>query len=334
MRTSFNQDRAMFEAAGIVFPADVRGYNEDAAQPGLLTQVNAGIPAFLANFIDPKFIDILLAPMKAKEITGERGLGSWTTKTAQFPVIEHAAEVSTYGDYNTNGSAAANVNWVPRQQYIYQGICQWGDYEMEMNALAKIDYANQVRNAKALAFNKFQNKSYFFGVQGLQNYGLLNDPNLSPAITPTTKVAGGTSWTNATALEVYQDIENLYAQLQSQLNGLIELDSTLTLAMSPTSEVALTKVTQYNVNVMDMVKKNFPNMSVITAPEFATAAGQLVMLIAPELEGQETLISAFGDKMRAFPVFRDISSFRQKFAAGTWGCIIKQPIGIAQMLGV
>ena len=95
----------------------------------------------------------------------------------------------------------------------------------------------------------------------------------------------------ATALEVYQDIENLFAQLQKQLNGLIELDSKLILAMSPTSEVALTKVTQYNVNVMDMVKKNFPGLEVITAPEYATASGQLVQLIAPAVQGQEVLFS-------------------------------------------
>ena len=334
MRTSFSQDRALLETAGITLPKEVRAYTDDAAQPGILTQVNAGIPAFLANFIDPKFVEILTSPMKAVQITGERGLGNWTTKTTQFPVMEYAGEISTFGDYNNNGSASANINWIPRQQYIYQGICQWGDHEMEMNALAKVDYANAVRNAKALAFNKFQNKTYFYGVSGLQNYGLLNDPSLSPAITPVTKTAGGTTWTVATALEVYQDIENLFAQLQKQLNGLIELDSKLILAMSPTSEVALTKVTQYNVNVMDMVKKNFPGLEVITAPEYATASGQLVQLIAPAVQGQEVLFSAFGDKMRAFPVFRDLSSFRQKFAAGTWGCVVKMPVAIAQMLGV
>lgn len=334
MKTTFAQDRALLEAAGIVLPGEVRNYTDDAAQPGVLTQMNAGIPAFLANFIDPKFIEVLVQPMKAAQITGERGMGTWTTKTAQFPVMEYAGEVTSYGDYNNNGSNSANVNWVPRQQYIYQSICNWGDHEMEMNALAKVDYANAVRNAKALNFAKAQNKSYFYGVSGLQNYGLLNDSTLSPAITPTTKTAGGTTWTVGTANEVYQDIENLFAQLQSQLQGLIELDSEMILAMSPTSEVALTKTTQYNVNVADMLKKNFPNMRVVTAPEYATASGQLVQLIAPKIQGQDTLVSAFGDKMRAFPVFRDLSSFRQKFAAGTWGCVIFRPVGIAQMLGV
>jgi hypothetical protein len=334
MKTTFAHDRAAFEAAGIIMPPEMKYYAEDAAQPGILTQVNAGIPAFLANIIQPEFFEVLLAPMKAKEITTERGIGTWTTKTTQIPVIEYTSETSTYGDYNNNGSNAANLNWIPRQQYIYQSICRWGDHELAMNALAKVDYANAVRNAKAIDFNKKQNKSYFYGIANLQNYGLLNDPNLSGAITPGTKTAGGTTWAVATANEVYLDIENLFTQLQTQLQGLVELDSKMILAMSPTSEVALTKTTQYNVNVSDMLKKNFPKMKVITAPEYSTAAGQLVQLIVPELDGQRNLFSAYGDKMRAFPVFRDLSSFRQKFTAGTWGCVITRPVAIAQMLGV
>lgn len=334
MRTSFSNDRALLESVGIVFPTELRGYTEDAAQPGLLTQVNAGIPAFLANFIDPKFIEVLVQPMSATKIAPERGIGNWTTKTTQFPVVEHAGEVSSYGDYNNNGSAGVNVNWVPRQQYIFQSICKWGDHELEMNALAKIDYANQIRNSKALVFNKFFNKSYFFGISGLQNYGLLNDPNLSPAITPVTKTGGGTTWAKGAALEIYQDVQNMYAQLQKQMHGLVTLDSPLILALSPNVEVYLTTATQYNVQVRDLLRKAFPKLEIVVAPEYTTASGELAQLYVPDVMGQQTVETAFGDKMRAFPVFRDLSSFRQKFAAGTWGAILKQPVAVAQILGI
>jgi len=33
-------------------------------------------------------------------------------------------------------------------------------------------------------------------------------------------------------------------------------------------------------------------------------------------------------------VFRDLSSFWQKFAAGTWGAILKQPVAVSQLLGI
>jgi len=47
------------------------------------------------------------------------------------------------------------------------------------------------------------------------------------------------------ALEVLDDVQKLYKQLQTQAGGLVQLDTKMTLAMSPVSEVALTKTTQY-----------------------------------------------------------------------------------------
>ena len=305
------------------------------AQPGLITVSNAGIPAFLSTYIDPNLIEVLVAPMKAAEVVGgEVKKGDWTTETAMFPMIESTGETSSYGDYSDNGVAGANSNFPQRQSYHYQVMTQWGERELEMASLAKIDWANRLNIASVLTLNKFQNKTYFFGVAGLQNYGLLNDPSLSATLTPTTKAAGGTSWTNATALEVLADIQALYTQLQVQANDLVELDTKMTLAMSPTSEVALTKTTIYNVNVADLLKKNFPNMVVKTAPEYATASGQLVQLIANEVEGQRTADCAFTEKLRAHPIIVKSSSFEQKKSQGTFGCIIFQPFAISQMLGV
>lgn len=312
-----------------------REYGMDAAQPGLVTTTNAGIPAFLANFIDPKFVEVLVSPMKAAEIIGESKKGDWTTMTAMFPIVESTGEVSSYGDYSNNGEVGANINFEPRQSYFYQTITEWGERELAQAGLAKIDMAARKNIASALIMNKFQNKTYFFGVQGLTCYGLLNDPSLPAAITPMTKTGGGNAWSAASlATEVYQDIETLFAQLVLQTQGLVNLESKLTLAMSPTSQVALTKTTQYNVNVMDLIKKNFPNLRVVTAVEYATASGQLLQLIADEIEGQEVASCSFNEKMRAHSIVKDTSSFRQKKSGGTWGAIIKLPIGIAQMLGV
>jgi len=304
------------------------------AQPALITTSNAGIPAFLSTYIDPKLIEILVAPMKAAEIVGEEiKKGDWTTDTAMFPVVESTGETSSYGDYSNNGVAGANTNFPQRQSYHYQVITQWGEKELAKAALAKIDWANRVNLASVLTLNKFQNKSYFFGVAGLQLYGLLNDPSLIAPIAPTVETGGFITWATKDGLGVYADVQALFTQLQTQANGLVDLDTKMTLAMSPTSEVALTKVTQYNVNVSDMIKKNFPNLTVKTAPEYATAAGQLVQLIADEVEGQRTVSVAFTEKLRAHPIVIESSSFKQKKSQGTFGAIVFRPIFIAQMLG-
>ena len=335
------QNRAGVHFMGV---PDIDFQNENAArstriamdaQPSLITTSNAGIPAFLSTFIDPKLIDVLVSPMKAAEIVGgEVKKGDWTTETAMFPMIESTGETSSYGDYAENGMAGANFNFPQRQSYHYQVMTQWGERELERAGLARIDWANRLNIASVLTLNKFQNKTYFFGVSGLQNYGLLNDPSLSAAITPTTKTAGTTHWSVATAQEINADVQKLYKQLQSQANGLIDLDTRMTLAMSPISEVYLTKTTDFNVNVSDILKKNFPNMTIKTAPEYSTDSGELIQLIADDVEGHRTADTAFTEKLRAHPIVVMSSSFKQKKSQGTWGTIIYRPAMISQMLGV
>jgi hypothetical protein len=91
---------------------------------------------------------------------------------------------------------------------------------------------------------------------------------------------------------------------------------------------------QYNVNVQDMLKKNFPKMKIETAPEYSTASGNLVQLIADEMQGQRTATTAFTEKLRAHPIKIELSSFKQKTSQGTWGTLLFRPFLIAQLLGV
>jgi hypothetical protein len=330
-----NVDLQKENAANTVRFAHDGGFACDA-QPALVTTSNSGIPAFLSTYIDPKLIDVLVAPMKAAEIVGnEVKKGDWTTETAMFPVIESTGQTTSYGDFSENGSAGVNSNFPQRQSYTYQVMTQWGERELEKAGLARIDWANRLNIASVLTLNKFQNKSYFFGVAGLQNYGLLNDPALGAPIAPTTKTAGGTTWAVATANEVLADIAKLYAQLQTQANGLIDLNTKMTLAMSPNSEAdGLTKVSEFNVSVADRIKKLYPNLVVKTAPEYNTGSGELVQLIADEVEGQRTVDVAFTEKLRAHPIIVGASSFKQKKSQGTWGAVIYRPFLVAGMIGV
>jgi hypothetical protein len=315
------------------------------AQPALVTISNAGIPSYLANYIDPELVRVLVTPNRAAEIMGEAKKGDWVTMTATFPVIENTGEVSSYGDWNENGSVGANANFPQRQSYHYQTITQWGEKQLETYSLAKIDYASRLNIASAIVLDKFQNNSYFFGIAGLQNYGLLNDPALLPPIAPGAKafnsLASGPWITNgqvtATPHEVYQDIQALFIELVNQSGGLIEMTDPLKLCMSPASSVALTATNEtFATNVYDMLKKNFPKMTFETAQQYLNpfGAGNLVQLIAPNVDGQETGFCSFTEKMRAHAIVRKTSSFLQKKSQGSWGCVIRMPFAIAQMVGV
>lgn len=300
------------------------------AQPTLITTSNAGIPQYLANWLDPKLIEVLVTPMNATKILGpDTKKGDWTLDTAQFPVIESSGETTSYGDYNEGGSVSANVNWPTRQSYIFQTMTQWGERELDRMGLARIDWASRLNIASALTMAKFMNKSYFFGIDGLTNYGLLNDPDLPAPIAP----AAG-AWASLDAAAIFTDVRRLVSQLISQSKGLVTRETPMVLALSPEAETNFTKTNIYNVNVTDQIKKNFPNLRIETAVEYDTESGELMQVIAESLEGQVTAECAFNEKMRAHPIIVQSSSYKQKKTGGTWGTIIYRPFLVAGMLGI
>lgn len=355
--TAWREDAAYHEARGIVLP-DVRAYLPDElradygmaldALPLLQTSPNAGVPALLTTMIDPEVFEILFAPNKAAKIFGEQKRGTWLDETVLFPTVEHVGEVSSYGDYAESGNVVANTNWPQRQAYLFQTMKEYGERELERAGLARLNWVSEIDKAAATVLAKFLNFCYFFGVANLQNYGLLNDPSLGASLTPANKAAGGVKWVSggvvvATANEIYNDIQSIFIQLVTQTGGLVDSDTKIALAMSPTIEMALTQTNSFNVNVHDLLKKNFPNIRIESAVQYGTpttqntqglAAGNMVQMIAEELEGQQTGYCAFNEKMRAHPIIRAPSSYKQKVTSGTWGTVIRMPVNIASMIGV
>lgn len=353
-----NNDLKVFERDwGITFPGATTFIKPEwksdfnlamDAQPTLVTTGNAGIPQFLTTFIDPDILRILTAKNAAAEILGEVRKGSFTDVTAIFPIVEHTGEVSSYGDFNANGRAGANTDFPTREAYLYQVVIEYGDLEMERAGLAKISWASEQKQSAITQLNKFQNLTYFYGVAGLQNYGLLNAPGLSAPIAPAPKAAGGVQWfngnsPNATGLEVYNDIVSLVVTAINQSSGNVDADSEFVLGLSPHSSGALNFTNIYNVNVKTQLKTNYPNLRIQPAIQYGaltasnpqgSAAGEVVQLIATKVEGQETGYCAFNEKLRGGPIIRDMSSFKQKMTQGSWGAIIRQPFAIAQMIGV
>jgi hypothetical protein len=364
---SFATDRSVYESNGAVFP-NARMYipehwkhNFDLAmdeagpdllgmdaQPQLFTTPNSGIPVWLTTMIDPQVYEILFAPLKAAEILGEVKRGDWTLNSVMFATVEHTGEVSSYGDWNNNGSTGANTNFPSRQPYLFQTILQYGDREVEMAGAAKINWVSELNAAAAWTLNRFQNQTYFFGMGGLQNYGLLNDPNLPPALTPSPKAFGNNLWvTNqvitATPNEIYADIQSLVLQLITQSGGLISQDSEFVLALSPSSKFAITATNSFDVNVNDLLKDNIPNLKIIDAVQYGARSttntqgvvgGNFMQLICTKIRNQQTAFCAYNEKMRAHRLVPGLSSWAQKLTGGTLGTVIRQPFAISSMIGI
>lgn len=364
-RSKFQSHRAEHERQGVFLPS-VQMYLPDEwkrdfrlamdalpsllAQPTLATDPTSGIPSLLTTVIDPEVIRIIFSPLQFAKILGERMVGNWLEETRMFPVVEMTGEVSSYGDFNNNGRAGVNLNWPQFQSYLYQTFVRYGERELERAGLARINYVSELNISAADILNRFANLVYAFGLAGLQNYGIINNPFLTAFLTPATKAAGGTAWftssgaVNATANEVYNDIVALIEQLINQTLGAVEIDTKLTLAMSPQSQVATTFTNQFGVNVRDLLKENYPNLTIKTAPQYGTqsttnpqgfsAAGNVLQLITESIHGQQVAYAAYNEKLRSHKIIPEPSAWMQKLTSGVWGTILRMPVGVAQMLGV
>lgn len=319
------------------------------AQPVLQTVANGGIPAMLTTTIDPNVIRVRFSPMKATEILGEQQKGDWRQDTIAFGVVEHTGEVSSYDDYANNGSVGVNTNWPQRQLYRYQTISEYGELEVDRAGLAGINLVAEKDAAAATVMGRFENTVAFYGIAGLQLYGLTNDPALGPSLTPATKAAGGTPWftvggaPNATANEVYNDFLAQFAQLVNQTAGLVEATDKLVWALPPQQAVALGFINQYNVKVREALKAEFPNLRIVTAVQYGKqsaaspmglAAGNMSQLIAETIDGQDTGFLAYAEKMRTHNVVPDLSSWKKKWSGATWGAVIKVPYASVTMVGI
>ena len=341
--TRLEQDWGIVVLAQDYLPLDYKRNYQVAldAQPTLAVGPgSSGVPALFTTYVDPEVIRVLQSPNKGADILGERKESDWTTQTAMFLVVENTGEVSSYGDQNNVGMSDANATFPQRQSYLFQTIIEYGDLEQARMATAKLNWVAEKQMSAALTLSKFQDYTYHNGVAGLQNYGLLNDPALSAPLTPATKAAGGVTWItgagviNATANEVFADIQAIFNKLVAQTAGRVEATDDMTLALPPGSAVAMTSTNSFGVNVTDLLAKNFPKLKVKTSPRYATGAGNVVQLIADRFDGQDTGFCSFNEKSRDHAIVRELSAWKQKKTAGSWGAVIRYPAAVAQLLGV
>lgn len=303
------------------------------AQPALFTAPNGGVPALFTTYIDPQTIKVVYAPQMAGEFYGEQQKGSWVTDTLQFPITEIAGTVSSYGDFNQNGMATANANWVSRQTFHFQTHNIWGEREMERYAEARVDWAASINYASSELLARAHNNAGFYGVSGLKIYGGLNDPALPAAVSPTTKAAGGYTWAVGTTIEIYNDFVKLYTQLQTQLPALVNMSSKMRFGVPNTLEPYLARTNDFGKTVREIIEQSFPNVEFYTIPQFVTASGNVLQLRLDEVQGQPVSTYAFTEKMRLHPVIPLESGWKQKKSGGTAGTIIQMPAAFAQMLG-
>lgn len=321
-------------ARGWYDPARVAQLAQDAA---LITNPNSTVPVELLAWIDPRVVEILTAPRRAREIFGEVKKGDWTTPYAKWRTDEIVGRSQPYSDFAENGVSDVNSEWRTREQYVFETTIQYGDLETAMSSVAKIELAAAKQRAAATVLDIDANKFYLLGVEGKEIYGLLNDPDLPMAITAAANGSGAppTAWIGKTTQQRYDDVLTLFGQLVKQSGGLIDNSTPLILDMSPGLSVYLGGATDFNVSVLDMLHKYFPNLKIVTLPELSDpSSGETMMMIAPEVSGMASGDLGFGEKLRAGRVVPELSALKQKYISSTYGGLVLMPFAFAQMTGM
>ena len=335
----YNPDLAELKARGFSGETYTRVLRPGqlAADAALVTSPNMGVPGELLTFFDPEVVDILTAPLRAREITGGKVAikGDATTATALFPGMEMTGHTEPYHDFANGGTAGTNYNWVPRDNYLFSTTRQMGDLEEQRSAEAKIRLSADEQKAAAHIIDTDMNRFFFLGVAGLRNYGLLNDPSLLANLTPDATGTGNSPlWANKTTEQIYADILKLFSGLVTNTRGVVTKDAELVLAMSPGLAVRLATANSYGISVMTLLGNYFAKLRVVSAPEYATGSGELMQMIAVNVQGKDTILLANSENFYAFAPVRDVSSIRQKYRAGTYGAIIRRPVAMLGMLGM
>lgn len=360
---AWNEIKGIYAAQGLVLPYtkmlvpdEFKNSNQSLvelamdAAGNLSTDPNSALPSLLTTAIDPEVIRIVFAPLQmAKILGGEVKAGDWLEETRIFPVIEEEGEVTSYGDFATSGRTGINFNYPQFQSYLYQTFVAYGERETERAGLMRINYVGELTGAASSLLNRFGNLAYAFGIVGLQNYGLINNPYLSAYLSPAIKAWGGTTWFNngspaATANEVYNDFLAVVEQIINQTNGAVDMDSPMTAALSPQSQLALKFTNSFGVSVAALLKEGFPNMKIMSAPQYGqktstnsqgySAVGNALQIIVDRIDNQKVAKPAYNEKLRAHKLIPEPSSWKQKMTSGVWGTITRMPVGIAGMLGI
>jgi len=305
-----------------------------ALDAALVTTPSAGVPVELLTFFDNRAIKILTAKRSATEIFNEVKAGGRADAVRKFRVLENTGYTQPYSDYANNGKADVNYNFPMRENYLFETTIAYGDQEVAETSRAKINLVADKQLAASTAIAIDMNKFYMNGVAGLRNYGLLNQPNLPTAIVAANGEAGTATWATKTGTEIYNDIVALMSDIASRTEGNVDQQTKYKLVVGPSSNAELNKLNAFGTEtVLALIKRNFPNLDVVVAPEYDDTTKK-IQLIAFDVDGTPTGEMAYSEKLIAGRVVADLSSYRQKFTAGTYGAVVYRPVLVSTMTGI
>lgn len=315
----------------------------DSVQGGVTT-ASLGAPAQFLQHFRPGFVEVATAPRNIDKLAGMTVAGSFEDETIVQGVLEATGYASDYADSAMANLSNYNVNY--EERYIVRGDSGYLTGMLEsMRAGAQKINSDSVKQGAALnALEIRRNAIGFYGFNSGINrtYGFLNDPSLPPFVAVATGAGGDTEWSTKTFSEITKDIRVAVQALIEKSQGLIDVRSTKTILALPVSALPyLTVTTDLGMSVEDWIKKTFPQMEIVSAPELNTADGGDAgfYLYAEKVEDGGTdgglVVEQFvPTKLITTGTENRIKGVAKGFANATAGCMWKRPYAVVRYSGI
>ena len=363
---SINKDNNIFSSgSSINFPIIARDSEEARALAKVMddTQTpqfninSSGVPQPFTTIYTSQVIKELYKKTALKEIAGDAQQGVWGVTDVKFPVRITGGLSQLYSDISIGGQSVVNYNWVARQVQYWEQSLVYGEMQQATFSLAKIDIVSDLREAMAESIAQQQNDLGFYGwapnggnAGYFSLFGILNEPNLAPAITfPNDGTIIGTttattSWAGKTFAQIQRDIRLLIVDLVKRSTGWVRLDTIKgKLVLPPSIEPYLSMTTDYGYSVRQWMKDFIPNITVVTTvnfesstiiPQNPNSTNAVMLLVEHPKTGEMPFKEIFVTKLQGFRPFVQSTALVEKVGYGLGGVILFYPYLVSYAFGV
>jgi hypothetical protein len=309
----------------------------DAIQ-ATITPASIATPVqYLQSFM-PGLVRIVTGPRTIDLITGLTVKGDWEDEEVIQGVLELTGLSVPYGDFTNIPFSSWNLGHERRTIVRFEEGLIVGRLEEARAAKIGVDSAATKREAAALALDIQRNRVGFYGYNNGagRTYGLLNDPAL-PAYS---NLPNG-DWATATYLEIVADIRSWMAGLRTQSNALIDPNTTpLTMVLASDAVDYLGVTSEFGNSVMDWLTKTYPNVRILSTPEFNDANGgaNVGYLYADRVDdnstdGGQVFQQIVPVKLRLLGVEQNAKNYIEDYTNATAGVMLTRPWAVARRSG-
>lgn len=324
---------------------------DDAPQFGI---PSSGVPLPLLTVWTTKQIVQRFKAMSVHLLTEPYQQGIWSTRQVKIPTRVDTGNVRLYDDFSMNGGTAPNYNWVTRDIEYFEETRSWGEMQIAQFSLAKIDIVTNTRDAMSMVIAQSQNDVGFNGWLGVPSgdkptlYGILNEPNLNPAISlPADGFIPGTAtpttaWSGKDYNQILRDIRLLVTQVLLQALGNADQSKPWILAIPPSASAALQTPNPIGgALVSETLKTAYPNLTIAVVPNFESSlvvsgveTGQtVVMVLFLTPEGEKPYYELFTTKGLAHRPLVQSTAMSEKESWGIGGVVLHAPMFVSYAYG-